>query len=326
METKLFQLMQQKKFVPAVNVLKEELIAGNVIDPRFNSIWASFADKILAAANPEHDLHFELSYWYNWLNFFLNIIEPKWGQAHKGHINFRLGFSHAQSDEKLAIINFKLALKENEIYSIQYLGYKGDQIKEYCREQSSYVALCLLERMDLLEFQNNEERRTFISQIFSEAFDRAIQNTFPDPLELLNSIQTLITDSATLDHCKQVYQELHTVSGARLTYATVSSAGSILETILYDALQGIEICDKQGNVIKRPTLGVLFKVASEHNVFPNDKIKASCRLISYLRNRIHSKNTLRAEYPLTPRASLTIKTLLELSIIEWANINRQIKT
>ncbi|MBU4567129.1 MAG: hypothetical protein KMY53_08415 [Desulfarculus sp.] len=318
METKLLRLMQQKKFISAVNVLKEELIAGNILDPRFDSVWAQLADKILAAANPERNLYYELSYWTDWFHFFITVIEPKWGHAHKGHIYFRLGFAHTQDDEKIAVKNFEFAQSENEIFATNYLGYQGDQVLEYCRGQSSYVALCLLEKMDLLDFADNLERKTFISRIFSEAFDRAIQHLFPDPKQVGESLTTIIKSPKFNKHATIIFNELLTVANMSLTYATISSLGSLLETILLDAIPESKMIDKKGNKIDKMTLGILFNLADRNSVFPDDLIKASCRLVSFLRNRIHSKNTLDAKYPLTPRASHTLMILLELSLIAWA--------
>lgn len=310
--------MRQKKFIPAVNVLKEELIAGNVLDPRFDSVWAQLADKILAAANPERNLYYELSYWIDWFHFFITVIEPKWGHAHKGHIYFRLGFAYAQNDEKTAIRNFEFAQSEDEIYATDYLGYKGDQVLEYCRGQSSYVALCLLEKMDLLDFANNLERKRFISRIFSEAFDRAIQRLFPDPKQVYESLKIVIKSPKFYEHAIIIFNELLTVVNMSLTYATISSLGSLLETILLDVIPDDKKLDSKGNEIKLLTLGMLFSIGAKNNIFPNEQIKASCHLVQFLRNRIHSKNTLEAKYPLTPRASHTLMILLELSLIDWA--------
>jgi len=320
LETKFFNLIQQGKFVLAKNLLKGELLIGEIIDPRFDRIWAHLADKLLAAANPKRDLTYELSYWNDWLTYFIEIIEPKWGHAHKGHIYFRLGFSYAQVDEQKAIDNFQLAQIENEIWGKDVIGLKNGDLILFCKDKSSYVALCLLEKMKSLDFVDQQERRQFITEIFSEAFDRAINLSFPDPEKVKKALFYLVKLTPAFGHSINIYNELINVSEQKLTYATISSNGALLETIFFSLFYNNTILDRDGKPIKRPTLGTYYKEAAKQKLFPNEKLKAACRLLNDLRNRIHSENELNAKYPLTPRASLTLRILLELTICEWGQI------
>jgi hypothetical protein len=116
------------------------------------------------------------------------------------------------------------------------------------------------------------------------------------------------------------------VSRQRLKTATISLAGSFLESVLLGILyyKHSHKTNSTGKDIRELQLGTLFAEAdllatTGKKVFPSDSIEASCKTIHMFRNRLHPGNELKQKYKLTERVAVTVKNLLDSALLDWSN-------
>ena len=254
----------------------------------------------------------------NWSQNFEEDLEPTWGHLHKGHILFRLGLAKLVDDVANAKVYLEKALDEDRLLEKKRGGGKTIDVEKAVRKYSSYVMLCIIERIEDEHFDSDTEKQNFFQELVPLSFDAAIKGQEVKPDLVQESIKHILPQQA-LEQTLEAKRELDIVYAQRLEIAIVSLAGAFLENILLGILyHQLSLRTVQRKDILEVELGPLLKEAIGRAVFPSDSIKATCQIIHIFRNRLHPGNELRQKYKLTPRVVATLKILLDLALVEWA--------
>lgn len=316
--SRLNELLNKNRFNEASLVLKNHLIKAEIVDPSNDGSWAPYADQISFKILSDKGQDAFNTFWDELLKFFESKLEPTWGHLHKGHILFRLGLAKLVDDMANAKTYLKKALDEDRLLEKKRAGGKTIDIEKAIRKYSSYVMLCIIERIEDEHFDSGTEKQRFFQELVSPSFDAAIRGREINP-ELVQEYIRHIVPQQALEQTLEARRELDMVYAQRLQIATVSLAGAFLENILLGILyHKLSLRTVQRKDILEVELGPLFKEAIEKAVFPSDSIKATCQIIYIFRNRLHPGNELRQKYKLTPRVVATLKILLDLALVEWA--------
>lgn len=306
------ELLESSKFDEATALLKKELAAGQLIDPRSDSHWPIFADVLARKIHEQSGIEEVVKFWENLLAFVIYDIEPKWGHAHKGHIYFRLGLTVLQSDLEKGKEHLQSAYEDDVI-----LQAKPGQPN--ATTQSAYIVLAILEQIEDSEFSSTEDKQTFIKRLF-KAFDTALAGAAVKP-QLIEKALAIVAPPDGLSMCQSIYAELQHANSYLMPFALVSLTGTLIESlILADLFYRKKIRKvKKKNVeidIQRAELGPLLEAASRNGLPPNSQV--AFRLIHLFRNRVHPGNEIRQKYKLVPRVAMTIKVFCEFAILDWS--------
>lgn len=316
--SKLKELLNKSRFNEATSLLKSHLAKAEIIDPSNDGSWAPYADQIsfkILSDKGQDDFNV---FWEGLLKFFEEDLALTWGHLHKGHILFRLGLAKLVDDVASAKTYLEKALDEDRLLEKKRAGGKIIDIEKAVSKYSSYVMLCIIERIEDEHFDSDTEKQKFFQELVSPSFDAAIMGREIKPELVQESIGHIVPQQA-LEHTLEARRELDIVYTQRLQIATVSLAGAFLENILLSILyHQLSLRTVQRKDILEVELGPLLKEAIGRSVFPYDSIKSTCQIIHIFRNRLHPGNELRQKYKLTPRVVATLKILLDLALVEWA--------
>lgn len=317
--SKLKELLNKSRFDDATSLLKSHLAKAELIDPSDDGSWTQYADQIsfkILSDKGQDDFNV---FWEELLKFFEEDLELIWGHLHKGHILFRLGLTKLVDDVASAKTYLEKALDEDRLLEKKRAGGKIIEIEKAVSKYSSYVMLCIIERIEDEHFDSDMEKQKFFQELVSHSFDAVIMGREIKP-ELVQESISLIVPQQALEQTLEARQELDIAYARQLQIATVSLAGAFLENILLGILYhqlGLRRT-VQGKDILKVELGLLLSEAIRSAVFPSESIKATCQIIHIFRNRFHPGNELRQNYKLTPRVVATLKILLDLALVEWA--------
>ena len=303
------ELLEASKFDEATALLQRDLAAGQLIDPRSDPHWSTFADVLGRKLGEQKGIEEVIQFWETLLAFFIHDIEPKWGHAHKGHIYFRLGLAVLQSDLQKGKHQLELAYSDDVI--LQAKPGRPD-----ATTQSAYIVLAILERIEDSEFANSEDKQTFINRLF-KAFDTALAGAAVKP-QLIEDALAIIAPPEGLSMCRSIYAELQRANNHWMPFALVSLTGTLLESlILADLYYRKQIKELEGERdILTAQLGLLLQAASNQNL--PSKSKLAFKLIHLFRNRLHPGNEIRQKYKLVPQVAMTIKVFCEFAILDWS--------
>jgi len=337
MKTRLQSLLANDQFDEAASLLKSSLKDAQLIDPRDEHTWRDYADQIAASMQERGDRSTVIAFWEDLLGFFINDLQPAWEHIHKGRIFFRLGWLALPDSVAKGKKYLEEALEEARKFWRKEAAEGRiaiEDIEKAVAESSSYVTLCIVERIEDEEFDSDAEKQRFFEELLSPSFDAAIfgdevkANAVMDAIDKIFATQA-ITEQKMVEIRKQaekMKKQLDQVASKQVPVAVVSLAGAVLESILLGVLyaRGVAEIEVKGKCKKverkdilKVTLGPLVKEASSRSVFPSGSVKTSCRLIQIFRNRLHVGNEIRSKYGLTPRVARTLKILLDWSIVDW---------
>ena len=325
MQTQLAKMLGSGNYEEASSLLCDQLKSASIINPSDPKTWGNLADQIWRKIRDNKGNDEAVLFWEEMLAFFQNEIEPIWGEVHKGHIYFRLGFCSAYKDGEKTITYFELAQEEERRTQAAIHPNQPTKVKSQCKLLSSYVALSILKRIKIWDKLQGKGRQFFITN-FLDAFDAAISDSTKPKQEVHAAIRKLVKNNrTTYNLAKELYEELLQVSKLKQNHSTLFTTGAILEIVLYGHLKHQHRINalRDKKKIEDATLGQLISLSKEISIFPNDSIQATIELIAHLRNRIHAGNTLETKYPLTPQAAMTLKILMENTICEWASSERK---
>lgn len=315
-QTELALLLENSRFDDARELLQARLASGQLLDPRTDAIWRLLADQVAAAIEASAGRTGVLAFWERLLDFFVRIIEPVWGHAHKGHIYFRLGLAALPDNLTRGKAELEAALREDVLLETSR-GGTPEEIVMRSANYSTYVALAIVERIEDSQFPSAADKERFVRQFFV-SFDAAIRGASVKEV-LVHQALGAIAPAVALPSCKALYTELHSAAGGGLPFATVSLTGTVLESLLLADLlhrRGVTTT-AAGRDIRSVELGVLLNEAIAHSVFPSDSVRVACQLVHIFRNRLHPGNELQQTYKLVPRVATTVKVFFELALLEW---------
>jgi hypothetical protein len=308
MQTKFQELIQTSRFNEASSLLQQELLSGQLIDPRSDPYWSNYAEQIANLLREERGENAVTEFWEGFVSFLRNDIESKWGHVHKGHLYFRLGRSVVLSDIQKGKSYLEAAFEEDKIFE-QLIG------QPEANSQSAYIILAILEQIEDSEFSNAEEKRTFITRFF-KAFDTAITGRTVKG-ELIESALASIVPAEGLSVCRSICKEVQVANNSRMPFTLVSITGTFLESLilahLYYRKEIKEL--KEGKSILKEELGPLLAAASGD--LPSLP-KLAFKLVHLFRNRLHPGNEIRQIYKLVPGVSMAIKAFCDFAILDWS--------
>lgn len=317
-KSSLRELIDSERFTDADSLLKQHLIEAKILDPSNAKTWAPYADQISFTLKSNQGQNAFNTFWDEMLDFFENRLEPIWGHLHKGHILFRLGLGNLFNDVAKGRIYLEKALEEDRLLEMNRLQDQPNEIEKAVQNYSAYVALCIIERTENEYFESRLEKQRFFQDLFSSSFDAAIFGREISPDRVNQSIGRIIPKLA-IKQTLYAKQELDIVHLNRLPIAIISLAGTVLENMLLGILYYQRKIKSVGRKdILGIELGPLINEATDQSVFPSDSIKAACKTIQIFRNRLHPGNELKQKYKLTSRVAVTLKILLDQTIVIWA--------
>jgi len=309
--TEFDRLLVDSQFDDAKCLLQEELLAGQLLDPRSDPYWTKFADRLAGEIHKALSVTEVVTFWESIRDFFAQTIDPAWGRAHKGHIYFRLGLACLPRDVDRGKRELEAAYQEDVLLEQAAEGMPEAQ------SQSAYIALAILERIDDSEFANQDDKEKFFLQLF-QSFNAAIVGASIKS-RLVEAAFQAILPPEELSRCRAYYRELDEVARRKLPFATVALTGIVLEAVILAILyyrKKITTLNK-GQDIREAELGPLLKEARKNSIFPADSIRVTCELIHMFRNRLHPGNEIRQTYGLVPRVASTIKVFFEMAMLDW---------
>ncbi|GKS58279.1 hypothetical protein YTPLAS18_18060 [Nitrospira sp.] len=310
--TEFMSLLSEDRFDAAKEVLQDELNSGRLIDPRLDRHWPELADKLSIEIGSNLGRTAVIRFWEDMLRFFVEVVEPKWGHAHKGHIQFRLGLALLLDDMNRAKKFLEASYQEDKVLVEEQGAVVAAEV------QSAYVALALLERIEDREFSTQAEKLGFIGILF-EAFDKTIIGEELNSQRVIQALVKIVPPDEQFSECVAISHELREALKRELPLAIVLLTGTLLEAVL---LSQLLFKRKQetlpgGKDIRRGELGELFAEAEKQGVFPSEAIKAACRLVKLFRNRVHPGNEMLQHYKLTLRVAKTVKGIFEHALLKW---------
>lgn len=318
---KLDELLNNNKFNEAASLLKDHLAKAEIINPRNDKLWAPYADLISSKILEIKGKNAFYTSWNELLKFFENELEPTWGHLHKGHIFFKLSLAKIIDDVDKAKTFLEKALDEDRLLEMEIARGETDIVEKALGEKSSYVMLCIIERVEDEHFGSDAEKQKFFQQLLSPSFDTAIFGKRVHPEAIIEFIKLIVPEQMR-EQTYRTKRELDIVYAQRLEIATVSLLGVFLENILlsilyhWQGLRAVQVKNKSKDILE-VELGLLLKEAITQAVFPSDSIKATCQIIHFFRNRLHPGNELRQKYKLTARVVSTLKNLFDLALFHW---------
>lgn len=319
--SRLDKLLEEKKFEEAIELFKSELLTATIIHPFDDSTWTSFADTIsryIAASNPFTEYE---KFWLDLLEFFETKLEKKYScHLHKGHIFFRLGSIKLNYDILAGKQYLEKALDEDRLLAAERWKDDTEQIDKEIQQKSSYIMLCIIEKIEEDDLIEPKERQKFFATL-STAFNAAIYGKRRNYSEVYQALRYLTPMEVTPQAIE--YLKAADISNKQnLKLPTIALSGALLETIIFGILYydldvaEIKIGDKNKD-IRDLTFGQLLREAINRDIFPSESIKSTCELIQAFRNRLHAGNEDAQEYKVSLAVSRTIKNLFDLMIYEW---------
>ena len=324
----LGKLLQGKKYDEAASLLKDYLFKAEVIDPTDEKTWAPVADHIAELIAIDKGFEGSTGFWKDLLAFFKKELEPETGHIYKGHIQFRLGWATVGSDVSVGKSYFEEAVEEARRREKKQHPKVPDAVfEELVSKYSSYVACCIIDRIENEDFDSKKDKQQFFGKLFSPSFNAALHGFGTRPMVVVKAIQDIVP-SPGLREPADAKHELDIVHDKACKIATVTLTGTLLEGVLL----GILLHQKQVTTVKRKgwpvdirsvELGFLLEEAKNRGVFPSASVEAACRTVYIFRNRLHPGNELLQKYKTTFRIASTLKTLLDLALIDWARLRKR---
>jgi hypothetical protein len=323
----LGKLLEGKKYDEAASLLKNYLLKAEVVDPTDDKTWARLADHIAELIFNDKGFQASMGFWKDLLEFFKKELEPETGHIHKGHILFRLGWATMGSDVSVGKSYFEEAVEEARTRERKLYPEVPDTVfEELVSEYSSYVTCCIIDRIGNEHFDSEEEKQRFFGELFSPSFDAALHGLGTHPMVVVKAIQDIVP-SLGLRELGDARHELDIVHDKALKIATVALTGTLLEGVLLGILlhqENVTTIERKGWPvdIRSVGLGFLLEEAKNRGVFPSASVEAACRTVYIFRNRLHPGNELLQKYKITFRIASTLKTLLDLALIDWARLRK----
>ena len=79
-------LLRDMRFADASNLLRRELSAAVLVDPRDTALWYVYADRLANVIRTAGGMSAPEGFWRDMFHTFKSVIEPRFGRVHKGHI------------------------------------------------------------------------------------------------------------------------------------------------------------------------------------------------------------------------------------------------
>jgi hypothetical protein len=315
--TQFEELIEKREFTAASELLRRELVAGVVLNPRDTAHWYQYADFLARAFREAGGLAAPEPFWREMLQTFVDDIEPAYGRVHKGHIYFRLAWAVCERSPS-QFVRFLASAREEDVLSHIERGLTPLEADRAAMEEGAHIALALAERLDTFPLTDHEKGR-FLSEIVIPAYTASVGSAATDHGVVMDALRVVIP-AQLVDHAQQLYRELIGASSERLMFGIVTSTGALAETVLLGVLRdqhGVTSISRRRG-IHEVELGTLFHEAVRLQIFPSPQVQVVFGVVHHFRNRIHPGNETHQRYRLTWQVSDIVRVILEFGLLQWA--------
>jgi hypothetical protein len=324
LNSKFKALLDNSQFDDAALLLKRCLAEAEFVDPRDDYSWGPASDVLGYRILAEQGAPAFEAYWEDFLKFYRNDLEPKWGHLHKGHIFFRLGMAKFQEDVTLAKKYLEESLAEDRLLA-ELLAAKLHlkNVETMVHRFPSYVLLCILDQIDPDYFASDEAQQIFYRGFVPLRFDVIWDQKEVEPSLVRHAIEVVVPEPGQ----KQVFniqKELNVVFAQRLSAATIGLTRTLLEMILFNALyHRLEVGTMADKDIRQAELDLLLQEAIKQNLFSSLAVQSTCQLIHLLSHELYRPREKSYRYKLNPAVvgyiAYGLKIMFEAALVEWAN-------
>jgi hypothetical protein len=227
MGTLIQELLREKKYGEAVDLLKKHLLEGSIIDPKDDHQWAPYANMVGGVIAADLGLDAGVVFWKELASFFQRDIEPVWGRVHKGHIFFHEGLTEARRSIDAAKQAFEAAYDE-DCRTEALKGGTSQEVDHRVQRYSAHIALALLERISDADLVEPAQRVHFWEILFATSYDAALQGKIVEPNSVGQALAKLAVHEMR-DAILSRYMELDTACAHGMPFSVVTAAGMVLE-------------------------------------------------------------------------------------------------
>jgi hypothetical protein len=317
--TTLEHLLANREFEAASDLLRHELTAAVVLNPRDTALWYAYADRVSDVMRSCGGISAPEPFWRAMLETFLHSIEPRFGRVHKGHIYWRLAWSVCERSLPEFLHFLELARAEDaETHRLS--GKSSEDAEAATADEGAHITLALVERMQQFGL-SQDGVAGFLVHIIIPAYNAAVNRGATEYSLVEAAIRNVLAPSDA-HHALALYREVTAASEKRLIFATVASTGALAEAVLLGVLRdvhGVTTLSTRSKATENVELGILLAEVAHRQLFPNPDVKAAFELVRLFRNRIHPGNERRQRYRLTAYVSDIVRVTLEFALLQWAS-------
>jgi hypothetical protein len=316
---RFYQLIEDKRYREATDLLKDEIIKGEYVDPNNDYTWGVESDVLAFRILYDIGLKQFVDFHKDLLDLFQSL-EKEWGHLHKGHLYGRIGVSQLAFDKSAAFSCLETAYREDFLLAKKMAGKdRFLSAEEIALTFPSYVALSILERLHQWKFDGVKQEDDFYTGLSYLRFDVVWDKKQVDATIVRNAISKLIK-SESLPYALMAHREISTIINLEMGFSLMSGVSHFAETILCHNKTATLIGE---NLSKNATLQVWVDIFEKQKLFPELEIYSIFKLISILDRLINIPVNPMDKYPIVESTgyliSYCLKVLLDMGINKWAD-------
>lgn len=325
-KTKLIELVENKNFNEAKELVKKYLVSAEIANPRDDLSYYLPVDYLGYEILKEEGPQAYCNYWLEIIRLFKENLEPVWGHLHKGHFIYRLGVGKFAVNLDEAKKYLELAIEEEEKPYIR--KYQEDLNLEVPFEEGiakfpEYALLVLIDIVGDNFFENADEKNRFFKGLAYLNWDSIWEPTTIDQDLILKAIKTIVPQNGFAKVIK-IYNELETAYNLRLPIATIMLEKYFIEVLLhYIFYYKFKIIDINNKSLDKVELSGLLKEGIKRNIFPDDSISSLFYLVFILSKKIFKEESKAQDKFFNKRLSVNIavciKLLVDMALVKWSD-------
>jgi hypothetical protein len=315
------KLIDEKKYSEAASLLKQHIKEAEIIDPRRDDSWGIDSDILGYTILDKSGVDAFCSYWQEFLQFFIEEMEPSWGHLHKGHIFLRLGTGYLATDLNKSVEYLKAGLEEDRLVAVERKKKDpGLDIEEIVRDSPANITLCTIRILDKWSYPSEELKQSFFRDLVRVKFDVIWGPQEVDPNRVQRALGKF--NNRNREYLIAAVHELNRVFDQRLPLAIMSTLESFLKIFLRDRISA-NSATAEGFALE--SLSDLVAAIQTEKLFPDPTIAAVFQMTGILCTVFPLIPTTEPPEELTPRVlsqiSVMIKILVDLALIGWSELS-----
>jgi hypothetical protein len=315
--------IDKKQFVEAGEILKKHIKAAEYVDPRDDYTYGPEMDLLAYAILEEEGPEAFANFHEDFLQFFIEELEPDWGHLHKGHFYMRQGLAYLAIDTSKAYEYFNHGYQEDRVICKDF--FDAGQVADgeiRARLSPNYVSLLIIERSKPEYFESQLDRQAYfmgLSTLRMEVFwERHDVEQFP----IIAAIKKLTPISET-ENLLQAYQEICNNAGLDHTFALPPLISAFLKKMLLSKLYHQKDVRKYREKSARQAgLFDLVDLAESEHIFPNNSLRSFCQMVAILEKELSLRVDDEYSHEIDPvtekRIGYGLKALLEKALVDWS--------
>ena len=318
-KSKFYQLIEDKRYRDATDLLKDEILKGEYVDPNNDYTWGVESDVLAFRILYDMGLKQFVDFHKDLLDLFLSL-EKEWGHLHKGHLYGRIGISQLAFDKSAAFSCLETAYEEDFLLAKKMAGKERFlSVEEIALTFPSYVALSILERLRQWKFDGVEQENDFYTGLSYLRFDVVWDKKQVDATIVRNAISKLIKPES-LQYTLMAHREISTITNLEMGFSLMSGVTDFAETIIRRNKAATNMGE---NISHNATLQVWVDIFVRQKLFPALEIYSIFKMISIFDRLINIPANPMDKYPIVQSTGYLIpyclKVLLDMGISKWAD-------